>query len=205
MFPGTKPNRGPGAPDGGVSRGAVLEELNRILSSPLFARSERLCGFLRFAVEAALRGEAHLVKEYVVGSEVFGRGPAFDPRTDPVVRVEARRLRSRLKTWYEGEGRTSPVVIELPTGSYTAAFRDRGAAPAGEDAGHRTIAIVPFVNLNGDTEGDYLSDGLTEELIHALTKLSGLRVVAWNSAVLMKGQEQNLALIRERLGAQVIL
>lgn len=195
-------NRSVGASDPGISHEAITEELERILACPLFRRSERLCRFLRFAVEAALRGEADQVKEYVVGSEVFGRGSSFDPRVDPVVRVEARRLRSRLKDWYKGAGSSSPVIIELPTGSYTAVFRQRGAAPTPEE---RIIAVMPLANLNGDPEGDYLSDGITEELIHALTKLSGLRVVAWNSAVRMKGREQDLAAIRERLGAQAIL
>ena len=194
----------PGVPAGspGITPEAVVEELERILCSRLFARSERLCRFLRFAVEAALRGEAQQVKEYVVGSEVFGRGSSFDPRVDPVVRVEARRLRSRLKDWYKGEGRNSPVIIELPTGSYTAVFRERDRAPEAEE---RIIAVMPFTNLNGDAEGDYLSDGITEELIHALTKLNGLRVVAWNSAVRMKGHEEDLRAIRERLGADAIL
>src|SRR5579884_2538900 len=194
----------PGVPAGspGITPEAVVEELERILCSRLFARSERLCRFLRFAVEAALRGEAQQVKEYVVGSEVFGRGAAFDPRVDPVVRVEARRLRSRLKDWYKGAGSSSAVIIELPTGSYTAVFRERDRAPEAEE---RIIAVMPFTNLNGDAEGDYLSDGITEELIHALTKLNGLRVVAWNSAVRMKGHEEDLRAIRERLGADAIL
>ncbi|HZU26010.1 MAG TPA: tetratricopeptide repeat protein [Bryobacteraceae bacterium] len=195
-------NRSVGASDPGISREAVYEELERILASPLFGRSERLCRFLRFAVESALRGEANQVKEYVVGSEVFGRGAAFDPRVDPVVRVEARRLRSRLKDWYKGAGSSSAVIIELPTGCYTAVFRQRGAVAAPQE---HVIAVMPFTNLNGDAEGDYLSDGITEELIHALTKLSGLRVVAWNSAVRMKGREQDLAAIRERLGAEAFL
>jgi len=104
-----------------------MEELERIVASPRFSRSERLCRFLRFSVDSALRGDADRVKEYVVGAEVFGRGSSFDPRVDPVVRVEARRLRSRLKEWYEREGRNSRVVIELPPGSYSAVFRERNA------------------------------------------------------------------------------
>lgn len=190
----------------GVLREAVREELERIVASRGFSRSERLCRFLRFAVESALAGDADHVKEYVVGSEVFGRGSSFDPRVDPVVRVEARRLRSRLKDWYAREGRNSSVVIELPTGSYTAVFHEPAKSSAPSATGERTIAVLPFVNVNGDAEGDYLSDGMTEELIHALTKLSGLRVVAWNSASHFKGQEQkDLTEVRQRLRADTVL
>ena len=183
-----------------------MEELERIVSSRLFSRSDRLCRFLRFAVDTALRGEADRVKEYVVGSEVFGRGSSFDPRVDPVVRVEARRLRSRLKDWYQGEGGRSRVIIELPTGSYSAVFHEREKAAAPPATAERTIAILPFVNVNGDPEGDYLSDGMTEELIHALTRLSGLRVMSWNSASHFKGREQqDLAGVRERLRVDTVL
>lgn len=188
---------------------AVREELSRILKSGPFARSARLSRFLTFSVEASLRGESERVKEYTVGAEAFGRGASFDPRVDPVVRVEARRLRSRLKAWYEGEGRGSPVVIELPRGGYAAVFHDRAepsldvasAAPTGQ----RTIAVLPFTNLNSGADGDYLSDGLTEELIHSLTKLSGLRVVAWQSASRLRGHEQDIEEIRKRLGVESVL
>jgi hypothetical protein len=77
----------------------IREELGRIVASDLFCRSDRLCRFLRFSVEQALRGESDRVKEYVVAVEVFDRPASFDSRVDPVVRVEARRLRDRLKTW----------------------------------------------------------------------------------------------------------
>jgi hypothetical protein len=120
---GTNDNAGAGM--AAVPREAVLEELERIVASPRFSRSERLCRFLRFSVDSTLRGDTDRVKEFVVGAEVFGRGSSFDPRVDPVVRVEARRLRSRLKEWYEREGRNSRVIIELPAGSYSAVFRQR--------------------------------------------------------------------------------
>jgi hypothetical protein len=62
------------------------------------------------------------VKEYSLGVEVFGRGEAFDPRTDTIVRVQARRLRSKLKDYYDAEGQTDPIVIELPKGHYGVTF-----------------------------------------------------------------------------------
>jgi TolB-like protein/Flp pilus assembly protein TadD len=186
----------------------IRQELSRIVASELFSRSERLCRFLTFSVERALRGESDRVKEYVVGVEAFGRPASFDPRVDPVVRVEARRLRDRLKSWYDGEGRTAPIRIELPRGGYAAVFRAPPAASPPKDQtapAQRTIAVLPFTNLNFGSETDYLCDGLTEELIHSLTRVRDLRVVAWQSAARMKGRQQDLAAIREQLHVETIL
>jgi TolB-like protein len=188
----------------------IRQELGRIVASELFSRSERLCRFLSFSVEQALRGESDRVKEYVVGVEAFGRGPSFDPRVDPVVRVEARRLRDRLKSWYEGEGRDAKIRIELPRGGYAAVFHDQalltGASAKPQPVpAQRTIAVLPFTNLNAAPETDYLCDGLTEELIHSLTRVRELRVVAWQSAARMKGREKDLEAIREQLRVETIL
>src|SRR6476619_460315 len=65
----------------------IREELSRIVASDLFCRSDRLCRFLRFSVEQALRGESDRVKEYVVAVEAYGRPASFDSSVDPVVRV----------------------------------------------------------------------------------------------------------------------
>jgi len=193
--------------DRNISSELVRQHLKRILSSGLFHRSDRLSRFLQFSVDAALDGSSGRAKEYIVGVEVFDRGPSFDARIDPVVRVEARRLRARLKQWHETEGRDSEIVIELPTGKYSAAFRYRTAVPptATIPTVEKTIAVLPFANMNGDPALDYFSDGLTEELIHLLTRVKGLHVVAWPSARHMKGQEQDIAAIRDRLQVKHVL
>jgi TolB-like protein/Tfp pilus assembly protein PilF len=185
----------------------VREHLVRIVESELFRRSERLIRFLKFSVQAALNGDSARVKEYVVGVEVFDRGQTFDPRVDPVVRVEARRLRNRLRQWHETVGRDSALVIDLPTGAYAAEIRYRpnSPVPIAIAAPAKKIAVLPFANLNADVDLDYFSDGLTEELIHGLTRLKGLQVVAWPSASRLKGQEQDVAAIRDRLQVQNIL
>ena len=188
----------------------IRQELGRIVASDLFSRSDRLCRFLSFSVEQALRGESDRVKEYVVGVEAFGRGPSFDPRVDPVVRVEARRLRDRLKSWYEGRGCDARIRIELPRGGYAAVFHDQAATTAPpakpqSTPAQRTIAVLPFTNLNSGTDTDYLCDGLTEELIHSLTRVRELRVVAWQSASRMKGHQHDLEAIRGQLHVETIL
>jgi TolB-like protein/tetratricopeptide (TPR) repeat protein len=199
-------DKNPVRADQPVPRELVRQHLDRILASELFNRSERLSRFLKFSVEEALSAKTGRVKEQMVGIEVFDRGPRFDARIDPIVRVEARRLRARLKKWYDTEGRDASIIIDLPTGTYSAVFsqRDVSKIAGAMRLGEKTIAVLPFTNLNSDPEFDYFSDGLTEELIHALTRLKDLRVVAWPTASRLKGQ-QDIAFVREQLQVANVL
>lgn len=175
---------------------AVRGHLRRILESRVFAGSARMRRFLEFTVERALAGHADELKEYTVGVEVFDRAPSFDSRVDPIVRVEARRLRSKLKQYYAGEGARDQICISYPTGSYAPRFAPReNAVPPSSPA---TVAVLPLANLSADPENEYFSDGLTQELIVHLTKVKGLRVAAWDSAYQMKGLD-DLRSVGERL------
>lgn len=98
----------------------IREQLNRIMASKEFENSERLNRFLRFTVEALLNGEQDQVKEYSIGKAVFDRNDEYDPRLDPIVRVEARRLRKKLDEYYAAGGIDDPIRIHLPKGSYLA-------------------------------------------------------------------------------------
>ena len=81
------------------------DELERVLSSACFVRAERTSKLLRFLVEKHLEGRESELKESVIGVEVFGRRPDYDPKVDSTVRTEAVRLRSRLGKYYATEGR----------------------------------------------------------------------------------------------------
>ena len=100
----------------------VRAELDAILRSQTFSRSERLSHFLRFICEAALNGEAAKLNEYLIAHEVFGRGENYSPGEDSVVRRQAYSLRQKLQEYFEKEGRNDPVRIELPTGRYVPVF-----------------------------------------------------------------------------------
>jgi Tol biopolymer transport system component len=108
---------------------AIRVHLAKILASPRFANSERLTRFLRFSVEEALAGRAENLKEYTLALEVFDKTASHDPGADPIVRVEARRLRARLKEYYETEGLGDPIRIDIPKGAYIPTFQ-RVAPPA---------------------------------------------------------------------------
>ena len=191
--------------DASWSTRSIEDHLQKILASKEFASSARMSRFLRFAVERALSGQSEQLKEYVLGVEVFDRKASYDPRVDPIVRVEARRLRSKLKSYYAGAPPTG-LVIEFPKGSYAPVFRERAEAIApAETPRARAIAVLPFSNLSAEPDTEYFSDGLTEELIHGLTKLDGLMVVAWSSAARLKGQPYDVREIGRQLNVSTVL
>src|SRR5262249_5143242 len=107
----------------GVPSEVACQQLERLLASSGFARNERLSRFLRFIVERHLEGKDAELKESVIGVEIFGRPPDYNPKRDAIVRTEAGRLRARLAEYYADEGRNDELIIELPKGGYIPAFR----------------------------------------------------------------------------------
>src|SRR5688572_16567968 len=116
----------------------VRAQLDRILGSEIFSRSGHLRRFLSFIVEQTLAGQGQSLKESVIAHQLYGKGTDFDGGTDPVVRVDARRLRDKLREYYHG--RSEPVVISLPKGSYVPRFEANSVSPAAST--HATDAVV---------------------------------------------------------------
>jgi hypothetical protein len=116
--------------ESGITQDAIRGELSRILASPVFVRSDRLGRFLKFTVETTLAGEAGTLKEYRIGADVYDRRPPYNPSSDSIVRSEARRLRRKLKEYYESYGIGDPVFIYYRPGSYGPVFR-RGPSQEG--------------------------------------------------------------------------
>ena len=173
---------------GKASDKAVRQELTRILGSKTFSQVDRLKRFVDFIVTESVDGRGGDLKEYVIGVQVFGKEAGFDPRTDPIVRVQARRLRTRLARYYVDEGNGDEIVVELPKGGYEPVFRVRSEAPATRRsltatlARRNTVAVKP---LTDDSPGggslDYFCRGLRDEIVHALTSIKALRVLAMRS------------------------
>ena len=109
---------------------AIRATLDRIVASRPFNTSPMLTRFLRFVVESTLAGRGERLKGYTIGVEALGRNASFNPQIDPIVRVEAIRLRTALARYYSGAGADDPVVIEMPRGHYRVHFRwSRRSAP----------------------------------------------------------------------------
>lgn len=109
----------------GPTPAEVGHALDAVLASEMFRGSAKLSAFLRFIVEATLRGEQDRIKGYTIGVEALGRPQTFDPQTDPIVRVEATRLRRALERYNATEGAADAVIIELSRGSYVPRLRRR--------------------------------------------------------------------------------
>lgn len=165
---------------------AIRKQLDRIVASRAFASAERLRRFLRFVVEESLAGRDHELKEYTIGRHVCGRPESFDPKADPIVRVDANRLRTRLDAYYAAEGSLDSVRIQLPKGAYVPAIRQD------QPTGTASLAVLPFANLSSGEQQAFFADSLTEELIHALTRVRNLRVIARSSAFAFKNRASDI-------------
>lgn len=184
-------------------------QLESLLGSKTFAGTERLRRFLGFIVEQSLRFPVEPVKEIIIGTELYASNGDFDPRLSAVVRVDATRLRSKLREYYASEGASDSLVVDLPKGSYTPVFRAPSIPP--DSAAHRpaqetksSIAVLPFTNLS-PVPGDYFTDGLTEEIIHALSTVEGISVVARTSCFALKHRNADVREIGHALNVDLVL
>jgi len=207
---------------------AISAQLDRILASDPFAQSQRRQSFLRFIVGETLAGRAERLKGYTVAVEVFDREKSFDPAIDPVVRIEAGRLRDKLRAYYADKGADDPIRIDLPKGTYAPLIEFRQAAPLdpplaqgatsdGTTAGtlalppttlidaKPSIAVLPFVNMSARRADDYLSDAITENIITALSRFRDLAVVASYSVFSFKGKGARIPDIARQLGVRFVL
>jgi TolB-like protein/tetratricopeptide (TPR) repeat protein len=195
----------------GIPESEVRAQLERIVASRGFAGSERLCRFIRWTVEHTLAGQSESLKQNVIAREVFDRKTGFDARIDSIVRTEAQRLRRRLAEYYESEGALDPVLISVAPGSYVPLFSRRdvasrvalGAVDAAPDRRH--VAVLPFVNLSGAPEQDYLYQGISGAIIDRLAGIPGLRVTARTSAFRFSEAQPDLATVARSLGVGTIV
>src|SRR3984957_6659806 len=193
---------------------AVRDQLVRVVNSPGFVSSVRLCRFLTHIVNRTIDRDIDSLKEFSIAMEVFDRSSEYDPNIDAIVRVEARRLRAKLKAYYEqGPGTVDPVLIGLRPGSYVPVFRwldvqpeeHREAIGAALPPGRACIAVLPFVNMSPEPEQDYFCDGVSEEITNSLTHLSRLNVIARTSAFHFKGTSIDIREVGQRLGADLVI
>jgi tetratricopeptide (TPR) repeat protein len=134
--------KGDVARDGGPRAEEIRAALEHMAGSEAFRGSPQLVSFLRYVVEATLQGTSDRIKGYTIAVEALGRAEDFDPQADPIVRVEAMRLRRALARYYENGGKRDPVQIDLPLGSYVPAFRRNALdLPPCDDA------VVPLPSL----------------------------------------------------------
>ena len=164
----------------------LREQLRRILASKAFRQVDRLQSFLSFIVEEMLAARGDKLKEFVIGVEVFGKESSFDPRMDPLVRVQARRLRTRLVRYYREEGQNDEIVIDLPKGGYEPIFQRRETSAMRRTVSaalvaRNTILVRPFDDDSSSRDLAYFCNGLKQEIVHALSGMENVRVAASES------------------------
>jgi len=187
----------------------VRHALGRVRESREFRRSPGLQNFLTYLVESALRKDDGALKESVIGVEVFHRAPGYDTKADPIVRVQANRLRTKLERYYATEGAQDLFCISLPSGAYVPVIERRAFDPkpvAGSTPAKPTrLLVLPLTNLTGGREREFFSDGLTEELIQRLSSAPGLQVLARTTAMALRGKAHDVARLHEKFAVDAVI
>ena len=179
---------------------AIREQLDRILEHVEFQATDKMRDFLRYVVEETLAGRSERIKGFSVAVEVFGRDSDFDAANDPVVRIQAGRLRRAIERYYLVGGRQDPIRIDIPKGSYVPVFAE-GSGPKplpsrGQELPKQTalaescpvVLIVPFEDFTGKQEHAYLGVGLATELSVELGHCTDLRVIQYREDTLSEGK-----------------
>ncbi|MDZ4212397.1 MAG: hypothetical protein U1C59_11870, partial [Methylotenera sp.] len=197
----------------------LLDEcLDSMLLSPVFEKSHRQQDLLRFLVKETLAGNAQRLKGYTLGVEIFGRGTDFDPSVDAIVRVEVGRLRTKLREYYSLHGQSDAVLLDLPKGSYAIniSLRDKDATPvlasslapkAWPNGFERdvSLAILPFTNIGSNAEQEYFVDGIVDNLIFELSRLSGLFIISRQSSFRYRDAKKSSKEVGAELGVKYLL
>ncbi len=203
-----------------ISSDRVKTQLERVLASSEFMAGKRLGQFLSYVVEQALNGQSGGIKQYAVAVEAFGYGADFDPQSNPIVRIEAQRLRRALDHYYYTHGAEDPIRIDVPKGGYVPTFSENhnvsphpdssectapATAPTSLDASKPSVAVMMISSLNpGDAFG-YVATGLTEEIIIALTRFPDFLVVGPLTRDAIHGQAVNIRSIGQQYGVRFVM
>lgn len=160
-----------------LSKEKILIQLNKIITSRLFHESYKLKRFLTYVVTETLGNRVDLLKQYNIAIHAFDRDKDFDSDSDPIVRIQAGRLRTSLTVYYSTEGKDDPILITMPTGSYKPTFELKKKEEKLLMFQNDVIAVEPVKNLSKDSKNQYMVDGFTEELLLELSMYDHLTII----------------------------
>ena len=168
---------------------SIRQQLNRILTSPEFKATEAQRSFLTLVVKTALSGRSHEIKGYTIATQVFGRSEDFNQATDPIVSIQANKLRRALERYYLVAGQNDPIRIEIPKGIYVPVFQQQNH-PSSEQPLQKsrktepavahtwpTIVVQSFENLTGDRDLEYMGIGIATEIALEITRYQEIRAL----------------------------
>lgn len=202
-----------------IIKSEVLEALERVVNSRTFSASKRLCRFLKYTVNSVLDGTQDELKEVSIGVHVYDRKNPYEKSEDSIVRTEARRLRSKLKEYYESEGRNDSVIFRYQTGNYVPVITQRqdpcppkvdgvepGLSQDGMEPGKGiVVAVLPFLDLSGSELSARCAVGLAEELNHGWTHVDGITVVNMEGPSSSSPSCSNVMERAQQHGVQVVI
>ncbi len=208
----------------------ITQHVEKLEASPVFAQADRLVQFLQFVIKNTLADHGEQLNQYTIAMEVYNRDETFDPATDSVVRVDAGRLRSKLREYYETYGRNDQVRIEVPKGTYAASIHldltvkentPLSNLNAGDSNQHIipnssvdsiqsrpgkfSLAVLPFETISKDTQYQELADGITTEIIDELGRAATFEVVSRRSAFVYKGRNIDAREVARELDVNFVL
>jgi adenylate cyclase len=170
--------------------------------------------FLKFIVTETLAGRADRISGYNVGIRVYDRNHGYEPMLDPIVRVEAGRLRAKLREYYDGDGQSDPIRIGLDKGSYVATIRgtahasgwsSRAPDPAECITEKPSLVVLPFAYEGNSSRQASFAEGITEDLITDLSKLPNLFLVSRHVSLAYKRTKRLPRTIAQNLGVRYLL
>ena len=182
----------------------VRVQVERIIASSEFQVSQRNRLFLRYVTDEKLAGRAIDIKAYTIACQVFGRAENFDPSQDPIVRIEAGKLRKALERYYLTAGTSDAIRVEIPKGSYVPSFRPVDTAAQSAQAPVPTIAVLPFALLGDDLAQSHFASGLSSEIAAALSHYQNVSVTRRYATVGIESHS-SLDAVRDELGARFVL
>jgi TolB-like protein len=218
------PEFGPG------EKNEIMEQLARMLQSDLFAAAERLGRFLLFLVNRNIEDGQPPVDQHTIAVEVFDRPDSFNPEIDPIVRVEAGRLRAKLREYYDSAGKHDPIRIDLAKRGYSLVIERRGAGSGDSNVSGdpsfiapklsglaevgcgpqpvpkpASIAVLPFDDLSSSGSFGYFCESLTQQVMEALLKQTDSNIAARGSTRQLKEGPQDVREIGRLLGVDMVL
>jgi len=197
---------------------AIKSELERVLSSKPFKQSYTLSNFLKYVVTTTIEEKCDEIKEYSIAVKALGKPADFNPKVDALVRIHAGRLRRILHEYYTEEGSHDPVIIVIQKGSYVPEFIEGNnktkesssqvspsAASSVSAAPYKvainTVAVLPFKNLSGLPENDFMVDGFCEQLSADLAMFPEISVISYFSTAKFRHEKPDIRSVGKELNA----
>lgn len=176
----------------------VRLQFEKIITSSEFLATKQQRDFFTFVITETLAGRSHTLKGYTVATQVFGRGKDFNSSVDPIVSIQANKLRRALERYYLVGGRGDPIRIDLPKGGYVPSFvrlddveiekaQDVEVSESVPETSWPSILIAPFRNLTGDPEHDYYGSGISSEMAIEVSCFENVRVYFPRDGIMSAG------------------